>query len=110
MEKIYHTAMSLSILQHCKARQMPMAKDVLKELDVCLAFDIAARHKDREPQRHRTASHDIAWIRMATLHLYAPPRDLEDLLVLTEPLFEQDVDEGREQEVTREELLHPGSP
>ena len=32
-------------------------------------------------------------------------RDLEDLLVLTEPLFERDVDEGREQEVTREELL-----
>eukprot|EP00435_Cladocopium_sp_Y103_P034883 s1355_g9.t1 len=48
------------------ARHMPMAKDVLKELDV----------------------------------------DLEDLLVLTEPLFEQDVDEGREQEVTREELLN----
>lgn len=45
-----------------------------------------------------------------TPHLYAPPRDLEDLLVLTEPLFEQDVDEGREQEVTREELLHLGSP
>lgn len=48
------------------ARQMPMAKDVLKELGV----------------------------------------DLEDLLVLTEPLFEQDFDEGREQEVTREELLN----
>ena len=32
-------------------------------------------------------------------------RELEDLLVLTEPLFERDVDEGREQEVTREELL-----
>jgi len=48
------------------ARLMPMAKDVLRELDV----------------------------------------DLEDLLVLTEPLFEQDVDEGREQEVTREELLN----
>lgn len=48
------------------ARKMPMAKDVLKELDV----------------------------------------ELEDLLVLTEPLFERDVDEGREQEVTREELLN----
>ncbi|CAK9083711.1 unnamed protein product [Durusdinium trenchii] len=34
------------------------------------------------------------------------PEDLEDLIVLTEPLFEQDVDEGREQEVTREELLN----
>ncbi|CAK9085208.1 unnamed protein product [Durusdinium trenchii] len=32
--------------------------------------------------------------------------DFEDLIVLTEPLFEQDVDEGREQEVTREELLN----
>ena len=46
--------------QHCKARLMPMAKDVLRELDVCLgfdSFDIAARHTDGEPQTHLTASH-----------------------------------------------------
>ncbi|CAJ1404142.1 unnamed protein product [Effrenium voratum] len=48
------------------ARNMPRAREVLKELDV----------------------------------------DLDNLIVLTEPLFEQDVDAGREQEVTREELLN----
>ena len=30
---------------------------------------------------------------------------MDNLIVLTEPLFEQDADAGREQEVTREELL-----
>eukprot|EP00439_Symbiodinium_sp_Y106_P063379 s1557_g9.t2 len=32
--------------------------------------------------------------------------DVDNLIVLTEPLFEQDADAGREQEVTREELLN----
>ena len=36
------------------------------------------------------------------------PRDVDNLIVLTEPLFEQDADAGREQEVTREELLMLG--
>ena len=56
LERVYSRAMSLSMPQHCKARQMPMAKDVLKELGVCLGYCCKA-----ERQGVSKASDGITW-------------------------------------------------
>ena len=58
LERVYSRAMSLSMPQHCKARQMPMAKDVLKELGVCLGYCCKA-----ERQGVSKASDGITWHR-----------------------------------------------
>ena len=82
----------------CEASKLPRAREVLKELDVPLNCSVLLLLVQCDCLNQHPS---------CKVHVQLP-RNVDNLIVLTEPLFEQDADAGREQEVTREELLKLG--